>query len=71
MHVAGERRAVEQALAQRHVLVRAHRLEAEELAAGVRHHELEAALGLALLESVLGDVRDLAYEATGHQLYLS
>ena len=71
MHVAGKRRAVEQALAQRYVLVRALRLEAEELAARVRHHELEPALGLAFLETVLGDIGHAADHALRHQLNLS
>ena len=69
--MAGERLAVEQALAKRNVLVRAHGLEADELAAGVRHHQLEPAVGFAFLEGVLRDVGDAADHALGHQLNLS
>ena len=66
MHVAGEHRAVEQALAKRYLLVRADRLEAEELAAGVGDYQLEAALELALLEPVLGDLDHTADKALSH-----
>ena len=73
VHVAGQRRAVEQAFAQRHVLVRADRLETEEFAARVRDHEPESALGFALLEPVFRHVRCTAHQALGygHQLNLS
>jgi hypothetical protein len=69
--VAGQHRAVVEPFAERHVLVRAHRLVAEELAARVRDEELQAALGLALLHGVRGDVAHAAYESLSHQLNLS
>ena len=63
MHVAGQRRAVEQSFAQRDVLVRAARLEPEEFAARVRDQQLQAALGFEFPELVFGHVGNTAYEA--------
>src|SRR5256885_758371 len=71
MHVAGEHRAVEEALAKRYLLVRADRLEAEEFPARIRHHDLQAVFGLALLEAVFRHLHRTAQQTLAHGLQLN
>src|SRR5207245_7349889 len=71
MHVAGEHRAVEEALAKRYLLVRADRLEAEEFPARIRHHDLQAVFGLALLEAVFRHLDRTSQQTIAHGLQLN
>jgi hypothetical protein len=66
MLMAGERRAVEEALVETHVLVRTQALVREELVAGVDHQDLRAGLDVIALHARRGDV---ACAADGNLLH--
>jgi hypothetical protein len=66
--MTGEHRAVVQAFAQRHFLVRTHRLIGVVIVSRVDHQELHAVLRLALDHAVGWNAFTRAYEALVHRI---